>query len=145
VVRFLGAGLDVRADDATGAFAARTASLAGAVIHARRFVEARLPDGDVVTGDAVLGQLVRDGRGLPIGPAGSTRLLVEPGTYRIRVPGGTEPRRLAMGAFASGGALGSLCRPGTNGAFFRDNDRVARWILHQAGCPVHEPDGVTAR
>jgi hypothetical protein len=141
LVRFLGAGLEVTADAAAGTFVARTSSLASTVTPARYFVEARLPDGDAATGDPLLAQLVRAGRGLTVGPAGATRLRVEPLTFRVASPKGAEPACLAMGAFASDGALGSLSRPGANAAFFRQNDRAARWILQRLGALTDASEG----
>jgi hypothetical protein len=135
VVRFLGAGLQLDADG--DAFVAASHTLGPAVVRTRYVVEARLPEGDVLSGDPLLGSLVRRGAGVPLGPAGGVRLQVDPDTYQICTPDGVHPARIALGTFASGGALGSLSRPGTDAPFFRQNHRTARWILTKLGALSH--------
>lgn len=128
VVRFLGGGLDVSPDAGLGAFVAR-GSL-DAPVASPYFVEARLPHSDVMTGDPLLGGLVRAGAAATVGPDGAARILVDGDEYGVRRPdGGVDPDRIALGAFASGGALGSFSRPGTNAAPFRQNDEIARRLL----------------
>jgi hypothetical protein len=62
-VRFLGAGLVVEADEATGVFRARSDSLDGVVVEARTFVEARLPAPSVSrSADPMLAALHDDGQ-----------------------------------------------------------------------------------
>lgn len=142
LVRFLGAGLTVVPDPVAGMFVADTTSLGPGQAHARSFVEARLPISDASTGDPLLSGLIRDGRGVPVGPPGRTRLLVDE-TYRIQSPdAGPESSRLAMGGFATGGAIASLSIPGTNAPFFHQNDQAARAILRAFGHAV--PAGVGA-
>jgi uncharacterized NAD(P)/FAD-binding protein YdhS len=132
VVRFLGGGLTVAPDDERRAFLAH-GSLA-APVAARYLVEARLPAHDLATGDPLLAGLVRAGDAVSTGPVGGTRLRVDGADYGILRPdGGSDPDRLALGAFASGGALGSFSRPGANAAFFRQNDATARRILSRLG------------
>ncbi|GLY54475.1 FAD/NAD(P)-binding protein [Lentzea sp. NBRC 102530] len=111
VLHFLGAGMHVtRTSDS---FSARTDSLP-AEVTARHFVEARLPDPDART-HALLTPLAQD----------RPRVPVDPDTFQV--PG--HPRRLAMGLFADGGALGALSRPNRNAPFFRQNDDTARRVL----------------
>jgi hypothetical protein len=87
---------------------------------------------DVTRGDPMLADLVRRGEGTAVGPAGTGRIGIDADTYGIRLPtGDPDPTLLAMGAFASGGAIGLFSRPGTNASFFRQNDRVVRWIINR--------------
>jgi hypothetical protein len=120
VVRFLGAGLTVGHDQERCLFSASSHSLA-APVFAPHLVEARLPDTDVRSGaDALLAGL---------GPT-SRRLRADPATFQVLDGSGQPiPRLLAMGAFSSGGALGSLSRPCRDAVFFRQNDAVTRWLL----------------
>jgi hypothetical protein len=133
VLRFLGADLRVTRDEAAGVFTAHTASLP-APVSARHLVEARLPDPDARSGvDPLLADLA------PAHP----RVPVTPDTFQVVDPDGRpHPRRLAMGLFAGGGALGSFSRPHRNAPFFRQNDATARWLLTElATCrpTVHAP------
>ncbi len=140
VVRFLGGDLTVTPDAGRGLFVARSAH--AAPVEAALFVEARLPDADVASGDPLLARLVHDGHAATVGPDGARRLLVDGASYGIVAPGGRADRsRLAMGAFASGGALGSFSHPRTNAAFFRQNDATARWILDRLGLRHAVPVG----
>ena len=120
VVRFLGANL--RIGHAGEAFIATTDSLA-APVAAHHLIEARLPDPDIRSGaDPLLAGL----------GAWRDRLPVAQSTFQVLDERGVpHPKRLAMGAFASGGALGSFARPGRDAAFFRQNDAAARWLLDQ--------------
>ncbi|HEX3649113.1 MAG TPA: adenylate cyclase, partial [Pseudonocardiaceae bacterium] len=120
VVRFLGANLRISCD--AGCFVATTDSLPSPVT-ARHLIEARLPEPDIRSGtDPLLAGL----------GARQDRLPVAQGTFQVLDERGMpHPRRLAMGAFASGGALGSFARPGRDAAFFRQNDAAARWLLEQ--------------
>lgn len=111
VLHFLGAGL--RVERTADEFVARTASLPEPVT-ARHFVEARLPDPDART-HPLLRPLTRE----------QARVPVDPDTFEVI----GHPRRLAMGLFAGGGALGAFSRPCRDAPFFRQNDRTARRIL----------------
>jgi len=121
---FLGANLRIGRDESAGCFVASTDSLADP-IAARHLIEARLPDPDVRSGaDPLLAGL----------GARQNRLPVAPTTFQVLDGHGRpHPRRLAMGLFANGGALGSFARPGRDAAFFRQNDTTARWLLDQLG------------
>ena len=123
IVRFLGANPRISGDERARCFVATTDSLATPVT-ARHLIEARLPDPDIRSGaDPLLAGL----------GARQDRLPVAQATFQVLDERGVpHPRRLAMGAFASGGALGSFARPGRNAAFFRQNDAAARWLLSAA-------------
>jgi hypothetical protein len=127
VVNFLGASLAVGHDREHGLFIATSGTLATPVF-ARHFVEARLPDPDIRSGaDPLLAGLGADGR----------RLRSDPVTFQVLDASGQPvPRLLAMGPFASGGALGSLSRPCRDAIFFRQNDAVARWLLRECAVGV---------
>jgi len=123
VVRFLGRLPAVTVDG--GMFVAHSATLRYPVT-ARFLVDARLPDDDVRCGDPLLAGLVRDGAAIRGG-----RLAVDPDTFQVLDTfGRPHPERLALGAFATAGRLGSFARPRSDAAFFRQNDAVARWLLH---------------
>ncbi|GHH54354.1 FAD/NAD(P)-binding protein [Lentzea cavernae] len=119
VLHFLGAGLQVTCTDS---FTARTASLPFAV-KARHFVEARLPDPDARTHPLLISL-----------SQNRTRVPVDPDTFQVLDHAGDpHPRRLALGLFAGGGALGAFSRPGRNAPFFRQNDDTARRVLTELG------------
>jgi hypothetical protein len=123
VVRFLGAGLRVECDRASGVYTAVSDSLRTG-IAARHLVEARLPGTDIRSGDDPL--LAGLGATQPV-------LEVDPLTYQVLDSAGSPVRGLlAMGAFASGGAIGALSRPCRDEPFFRENDKVARRVLASA-------------
>ena len=132
VIRYLGAGLTVstEGDGASGRFVARTHSLPGTV-SARYLVEARLPQDDVrAEGAELLAGLIRGGAGQVRAGGGTVRLAVDEVSYAVVDQAGRiMPRRYALGAFASSGALGALSKPHTDAPFFRQNDDLARRIL----------------
>ncbi len=135
LVHFLGAGLRVRADETAGFFAAASDSLADE-FRGRYFVEARLAAPDARGGeDRLLRGLIARGRATARRPAdaeNASRLVAREGDYRITEPSGEpHPRRYALGAFATGGSLGSFSVPGTNSPFFRQNDDVGRRLIRQ--------------
>ncbi|SDG86346.1 FAD-NAD(P)-binding [Lentzea fradiae] len=115
VLHFLGA--ELRVERTADVFSARTASLP-APVTARHFVEARLPDPDA-RAHPLLKPLTRE----------QTRVPVDPDTFEVL----GHPRRLAMGLFAGGGALGAFSRPCRDAPFFHQNDRTARRILTALG------------
>lgn len=122
LLHFLGAGLRVIHTDA---FTAHTDSLPSAV-RARHFVEARLPDPDARTHPLLL-PLAHD----------RTRVPVDPDTFHVLDgTGDAHPRRLALGLFAGGGALGAFSRPGRNAPFFRQNDDTARRVLAELNARI---------
>ncbi|MDN3294079.1 FAD/NAD(P)-binding protein [Streptomyces ficellus] len=134
-VRFLGAGTRVRTDESAGVFVASSGSLA-VERRARHFVEARLAAPDVLGGgDLLLSAMVAGGQAQTRGVAYAQnvlRLVAQDGDYRVPDRSGRpHPRRYALGAFATGGSLGSFSVPGTNSPFFRQNDEVGRRLLRQ--------------
>ncbi|MFD7969895.1 FAD/NAD(P)-binding protein [Streptomyces clavifer] len=127
VVRFLGAGITVEADEERGVFRAGSATVPGEHMEARALVEARLPDPALRnTRSPVLRGLYEDGA------AGTdTGLLsVDPGDGRILDRDGSpHPRRFALGPNTTARSSGAFTRPRTGGPAFRQNDATARTVL----------------
>ncbi|MEV1062705.1 FAD/NAD(P)-binding protein [Streptomyces sp. NPDC050263] len=140
LVRFLGADIRVRTDEAAGVFVASSDSLT-TEHRARYFIEARLAAPDVVGGNApVLSGLIAAGHATARGSADAEnafRLVAQDGDYRVTAPSGQpHPRLYALGAFATGGSLGSFSVPGTNSPFFRQNDAMGRRLIRQLRAPA---------
>ncbi|MET7700833.1 FAD/NAD(P)-binding protein [Streptomyces sp. NPDC005485] len=125
VLRFLGAGMTVTAED--GVFRARSATVPGAVTEARALVEARLPHPTVAqTRDALLRTLWEDGAAAT--PEGL--LAVDPADGRVLDRSGApHPRRFALGPHTDARGSGAFTRPRTGGPAFRQNDATARAAL----------------
>jgi GNAT superfamily N-acetyltransferase len=142
IVSFLGADVEVTLRPAEGtraaAFVATSATVPGEVT-ARALVEARIPRVSLTgTTDPLLRTLqargavseatlwqADTGRAVPTG-----RLLVAPGSCQVvDVHGHAHPARHAFGAGTSAATAGAFSRPGTNAAYFRQNDRAARHVL----------------
>ncbi|CAN5273384.1 FAD/NAD(P)-binding protein [soil metagenome] len=135
IVRFLGAGLQVRADSASSRFVATSASV-DAPVAAGVLIDARLPETDVATTDnPALRQLVdssigseeRVSDGTFTGTTG--RIRVDASARVLGPDGAAHPRRFAIGAYTSAPFVGAFSRPRTNAVSFRENDRVARAVL----------------
>lgn len=127
VVRFLGAGMTVEADEERGVFRLGSATVAGEWIEARALVEARLPDPSLErTRSPILQALYEDGAA-----ATATGLLsVDPDDGRILGRDGRpHPRRFALGPHTTARASGAFTRPRTGGPAFRQNDATARTAL----------------
>ncbi|MGY5129033.1 FAD/NAD(P)-binding protein [Streptomyces nigrescens] len=127
VVRFLGAGTTVTADERRGVFRAESASVPGESTEARALVEARLPEPTVAhTRDALLRTLYADG-------AATTRaglLAVSAADGRVLDRSGRpHPRRFALGPHTDARSGGAFARPRTNAPAFRQNDATARALL----------------
>ncbi|MGY5137489.1 FAD/NAD(P)-binding protein, partial [Streptomyces nigrescens] len=127
VVRFLGAGTTVTADERRGVFRAGSASVPGESTEARALVEARLPEPTVAhTRDALLRALYADG-------AATTRtglLAVSAADGRVLDRSGRpHPRRFALGPHTDARSGGAFARPRTNAPAFRQNDATARALL----------------
>ncbi|MER6224701.1 FAD/NAD(P)-binding protein [Streptomyces sp900105755] len=125
VLRFVGAGMTVTAED--GVFRASADTVPGFAVAARALVEARLPEPTVGRArDALL-------RGLPADEAAETAdglLRVDPADGRILDGAGRpHPRRFALGPFTNGRTPGAFTRPRTGGPAFRQNDATARAAL----------------
>ncbi|MFI0788022.1 FAD/NAD(P)-binding protein [Streptomyces lydicus] len=127
VVRFLGAGTTVLADERRGVFRAGSAGVPGEWVEARALVEARLPEPTVErTRDPLLRGLYADGAAAT--PAGL--LAVDPTDARIlNRAGSPHPRRFALGPHTDARSGGAFARPRTNAPAFRQNDATARTLL----------------
>ena len=136
VVRFVGAGMAVRADEATGRFVA-TSTSHPETVEAAALVDARIAPASVsrsrsrllrtlaergeVSEDVVRddGWTANTGRLAVVGPALNLR----------RADGTPHPRRHALGLWTNRPAGGTFARPRTNALVFRQSDAVARAIL----------------
>jgi uncharacterized NAD(P)/FAD-binding protein YdhS len=135
VLRFLGPGLEVTADEASGQFVA-TSAAAGSSLAASAFIEARLPAPSVADStNPFLRQLHRSGTGAgqellsADGLHATGRLLVSEHNELLNPVGERQPRLFGVGPGTSGWGAGAFARPGTNAAPFRENDALARRIL----------------
>ncbi|MEU4051812.1 FAD/NAD(P)-binding protein [Streptomyces olivaceus] len=125
VVRFLGAGLSVTAED--GVFRARSAGVPDTVVEARTLVEARLPYPTVErTRDPLLRALHADGAAAT--PDGLLAVDRTDGRVLDR-DGRPHPRRFALGPHTDARGSGAFTRPRTGGVAFRQNDATARAVL----------------
>lgn len=138
VVGFLGGGLAVSCDEATGEFVATGANLDGEV-RARALVDAWQPPIDAgTTDDPALADLLSTGAGrLRCHVAGDRavttgRLEVRRCDARVvRADGSPHPSRFAIGPATSAPFVGAFSRPGSDAASFRQNDAVARAVLRE--------------
>jgi hypothetical protein len=137
LLTFVGGDLDVRIDDTARAFVATSRHQPEAVA-VRYLVESYHPERTVNrSANPVLRDLVATEQGVEqilTGTSGavSTRKLAidfENGNV-IRQDGSRHDRRFAIGDFTSGPPAGAFSRPNTNARIFRENDRVARNLLH---------------
>lgn len=143
IVRFLGAGMRVHAED--GVFRATTSTVPGARVEARALVEARLPEPTLGrTRDPLLRALHAEGAGET--PDGLLR--VDPADGRVLDRDGRpHRRRFALGPFTEARASGAFTRPRTGGPAFRQNDATARAVLaflRDTAAPPTEPTASTA-
>lgn len=133
IIRFLGPGLRVTADEASGRFRARGAT--GIEIAADALVDAFLPEPslqestnpllrDLVTGgDAALGRE----------STASPGALDTDARHRVIGPDGTARERLwAVGPWTSELPIAAFARPNTNAPCHRRNDALARELLETA-------------
>ncbi|MCX4822076.1 FAD/NAD(P)-binding protein [Streptomyces sp. NBC_01142] len=127
VVRFLGAGITVEADEERGIFRAGSASVPGQWTEARALVEARLPEPSLeLTRSPLLRALYADGAAAT--PTGL--LSVDPADGRVLDRSGRpHPRHFALGPHTTARAGGAFTRPRTGGPAFRQNDATARAAL----------------
>ncbi|MGW9026795.1 FAD/NAD(P)-binding protein [Streptomyces sp. NPDC055722] len=125
VLRFLGAGMTVTAED--GVFRAASATVPGVSVEARALVEARLPHPTVErTGDRLLRELHAEGAAA----TAEGLLAVDPADGRVLDRSGRpHPRRFALGPHTDGRGSGAFTRPRTGGPAFRQNDAAARSVL----------------
>jgi len=155
VVRFLGPDVQVEIRPAEGkrgskqpaAFVASSPA-SPATVAATTLVEARVPRTSVSgTADDLLAALFRHGvvteqvlvdasdtRRLPTG-----RLLVAPDTSQVVDAAGlTHDWLYAFGSGTSAATPGAFSRPGTDAAFFRQNDHSVRHVLTRVSTPTSE-------
>jgi hypothetical protein len=138
LVRFLGGGMRVTADEEQGLFVARGDNIDD-VVTAGALIEARLPKATVEhTADGLLRSLQGTRIGteevLPGGPDGDVRtglLAVSGVDGRLRDPvlGEWHRRRFALGPFTTVRTAAAFARPRTNAPAFRYNDAAARAVL----------------
>lgn len=138
VVRFVGAGIRIGADESTGTFTATSPTVPGHTVHATAVVEAYLPGPSLDrTEDPLLRDLHRAGALTEEVIADATHthrsglLAVSPTDSHLVDPslGRTHPRRIALGAPTNSRAVAAFARPRTNAPAFRQNDAVARALL----------------
>ncbi|MGF4043870.1 FAD/NAD(P)-binding protein [Paenarthrobacter nitroguajacolicus] len=135
LLKFLGPGMWVRADDSVGRFVAGTFQ-SPVVVDASAFIEARLPAASVErSANPALTDLHDAGWGteqrlLTSDGAHSTGKLLVSGNHEVLSPVDTPQKGLfAVGPWTSGWGAGAFARPNTNAAPFRENDALARRIL----------------
>jgi hypothetical protein len=135
LLQFLGPGLNVAADEATGHFVA-TSSQSGVPVRAEAFIEARLPEPAVArSANPLLRSLHAAGLGVEQqlltsdGAHSTGRLLVSSRHELVGRGGKAHGRLFGVGPGTSGWGAGAFARPGTNAAPFRENDALARRIL----------------
>ena len=125
VLRFVGAGMAVRAED--GVFRASSDTVPGFSVEARVLVEARLPEPTVGRArDTLLRELHADGAAES--PDGLLRVDRADGRILDRA-GRPHPRRFALGPHTDARTPGAFTRPRTGGPAFRQNDATARAAL----------------
>ncbi|MER7568138.1 FAD/NAD(P)-binding protein [Streptomyces sp. NPDC097941] len=129
VLRFVGADMEVRADD--GVFRASSPTVPGHSVQARALVEARLPEPTVRRAlDPLLRELYAEGAAES--PDGLLRVDRADGRLLDR-SGRPHPRRFALGPYTDGRTPGAFTRPRTGGPAFRQNDATARAALRFLG------------
>jgi uncharacterized NAD(P)/FAD-binding protein YdhS len=135
LLKFLGPGMWVRADDSVGRFVAGSFQ-SPVVVDASAYIEARLPSASVErSANPALADLHDAGWGteqrlLTSEGAHSTGKLLVSGNHQVLSPVGTPQNGLfAVGPWTSGWGAGAFARPNTNAAPFRENDALARRIL----------------
>ncbi|MGW4892202.1 FAD/NAD(P)-binding protein [Kitasatospora sp. NPDC004240] len=139
VLRFLGAGITVERDEATGTWRAGGATVPGRTVTATALIEAYLPRHALDrTRDPVLRALHADGRiseEVVVDEEHTHRsglLTTDPATGRILDPalgGAPHPRRTALGPHTGLRAAAAFARPRTDSPGFRQNDSAARALL----------------
>ncbi|MEV7663204.1 FAD/NAD(P)-binding protein [Paenarthrobacter sp. NPDC089316] len=135
LLKFLGPGMWVRADESVGRFVAGSFQ-SPLVVDASAYIEARLPSASVErSANPALADLHDAGWGteqrlLTSEGTHSTGKLLVSGNYEILSPVGIPQQGLfAVGPGTSGWGAGAFARPNTNAAPFRENDALARRIL----------------
>jgi predicted dinucleotide-binding enzyme/uncharacterized NAD(P)/FAD-binding protein YdhS len=138
VVRFLGPGVTVTADEEAGRFRARGAT--GIEVAADALVDAFLPEPSLAEStNPLLRDLVAGGAEAAGGESVGRESASSPGTldvdarHRVLGPDGTARERLwAVGPWTSELPIGAFARPRTNAPCHRRNDALARELLEAA-------------
>lgn len=150
LLQFLGPGLQVSADEATGLFVA-SSTQSGVTVTAKALIEARLPSTSVARSlNPVLASLYGSGLGseqqllTSDGIHSTGKLLVSPLHQLVGADGKPRPTLFGIGPGTSGWGAGAFARPNTNAAPFRENDALARTILAAARDLAHAPAPVTS-
>ncbi|WP_457946999.1 FAD/NAD(P)-binding protein [Pseudarthrobacter sp. alpha12b] len=135
LLQFLGPGLQVCADEATGLFVASSPQ-SGVSVTATALIEARLPSTSVARSlNPVLSALHYSGLGseqqllTTDGIHSTGKLLVSARHQLVGSDGNPRPTLFGIGPGTSGWGAGAFARPNTNAAPFRENDALARTIL----------------
>lgn len=135
LLQFLGPGLQVSTDEATGTFLA-TSPQSGVSVSATALIEARLPSTSVARSlNPVLASLYSSGLGseqqllTADGIHSTGKLLVSARHQLVGADGNPRPTLFGVGPGTSGWGAGAFARPNTNAAPFRENDALARTLL----------------
>ena len=135
LLQFLGPGMWVRPDEASGRFVAGSFQ-SPVVVDAAAYIEARLPSPSVArSANPALADLHDAGWGTEQslltsdGPHSTGKLLVSSSHEVLAPDGGRQAGLFAVGPWTSGWGAGAFARPGTNAAPFRENDALARRLL----------------
>ncbi|MEV8149446.1 FAD/NAD(P)-binding protein [Arthrobacter sp. NPDC080073] len=135
LLQFLGPGMWVRPDEASGRFVAGSFQ-SPVVVDAAAYIEARLPSPSVTrSANPALADLHDAGWGTEQslltsdGPHSTGKLLVSSSHEVLAPDGGRQVGLFAVGPWTSGWGAGAFARPGTNAAPFRENDALARRLL----------------
>jgi hypothetical protein len=138
LLRFLGPGLEITADESTGEFVAGSPQ-AGFSVRASAFIEARLPETSVARSlNPLLASLHTSGLGTEQqlltadGIHSTGKLLVSDRHELLDGHGRAGSRIFGVGSGTSGWGAGAFARPRTNAAPFRENDALARTVLGAA-------------
>ncbi|MCF3138498.1 FAD/NAD(P)-binding protein [Paenarthrobacter sp. AR 02] len=147
LLKFLGPGMWVRADESLGRFVAGSFQ-SPVVVDSSAYIEARLPSASVErSANPALLHLHDAGWGteqrlLTSEGTHSTGKLLVSGNHEVLSPVGIPQKGLfAVGPWTSGWGAGAFARPNTNAAPFRENDALARRILSAvAAVPALQPN-----
>jgi len=143
LVRFLGAGTKVSADEELGAFVATSASHPDHIVG-RALIDSRIATPSVSrTANELLrrlherGSVTEEVTSDDNGWRRNTgKVMVSGVDLRVaRADGSPNPRLYALGTFTSRPASGAFARPRTNAPAFRQNDVVARSLLRELVSP----------
>ncbi|WP_284755281.1 FAD/NAD(P)-binding protein [Arthrobacter sp. efr-133-R2A-120] len=140
-LQFLGPGMWVRPDEASGRFVAGSFQ-SPVVVDAAAYIEARLPSPSVArSANPALADLHDAGWGTEQslltsdGPHSTGKLLVSSSHEVLAADGVRQAGLFAVGPWTSGWGAGAFARPGTNAAPFRENDALARRLLAELAAP----------